>query len=208
MSGFRRTVDRSPHDEAHLRSRSRRRRVRGCVGAGGAAGAARGGWARRWARRRTAGTVRARAEGREADRVRSAAQSRTPSCPKYWRSTKGSADWTEPVVDDDNLHADYISMGSGQEDAAPDERRHPRVVGDSGRPDSIHDRRAGTVRGVEGVPRAGAVSHDVHDGNRGRSAVAALRSEHREGAEDVSDGREASARCRFQLRSGARARQR
>ncbi len=27
---------------------------------------------------------------------------------------KGRADWVEPVVDDDNLHADYISMGPGQ----------------------------------------------------------------------------------------------
>ena len=27
---------------------------------------------------------------------------------------KGRADWTEPVVDDDNLHADYISMAPGQ----------------------------------------------------------------------------------------------
>lgn len=27
---------------------------------------------------------------------------------------KGHADWIEPVVDDDNLHADYISMGPGQ----------------------------------------------------------------------------------------------
>ena len=27
---------------------------------------------------------------------------------------KGQADWTEPVVDDDNLHADYISMGPGK----------------------------------------------------------------------------------------------
>ena len=27
---------------------------------------------------------------------------------------KGHADWIEPVVDDDNLHADYISMGPGK----------------------------------------------------------------------------------------------
>jgi mannose-6-phosphate isomerase-like protein (cupin superfamily) len=27
---------------------------------------------------------------------------------------KGHGDWIEPVVDDDNLHADYISMASGQ----------------------------------------------------------------------------------------------
>ena len=27
---------------------------------------------------------------------------------------KGQTDWVEPVVDDDNLHADYISMGPGQ----------------------------------------------------------------------------------------------
>ena len=27
---------------------------------------------------------------------------------------KGQADWVEPVVDDDNLHADYISMGPGK----------------------------------------------------------------------------------------------
>lgn len=27
---------------------------------------------------------------------------------------KGYADWTEPIVDDDNLHADYISMGPGK----------------------------------------------------------------------------------------------
>jgi quercetin dioxygenase-like cupin family protein len=27
---------------------------------------------------------------------------------------KGQADWTEPVVDDDNLHASYISMGPGR----------------------------------------------------------------------------------------------
>jgi mannose-6-phosphate isomerase-like protein (cupin superfamily) len=27
---------------------------------------------------------------------------------------KGQTDWTESVVDDDNLHADYISMGPGQ----------------------------------------------------------------------------------------------
>ena len=27
---------------------------------------------------------------------------------------KGKADWVEPVVDDDNLHADYISMGPGK----------------------------------------------------------------------------------------------
>src|SRR5829696_10275475 len=27
---------------------------------------------------------------------------------------KGKTDWVEPVVDDDNLHADYISMGPGQ----------------------------------------------------------------------------------------------
>ena len=26
---------------------------------------------------------------------------------------KGQADWVEPIVDDDNLHADYISMGPG-----------------------------------------------------------------------------------------------
>ena len=87
------------------------------------------------------------------------------------------------------LHLD----GARQEDAAQDERRYPRVVGDSGRPDSLHDRRAGAVRGVEGLPGPGAVSEHVHDGNGRRSAVAALRSEHREGPEDVSDGREARA---------------
>src|SRR4029453_10811278 len=27
---------------------------------------------------------------------------------------KGQADWVEPIVDDDNLHADYISMGPGK----------------------------------------------------------------------------------------------
>ncbi len=87
--------------------------------------------------------------------------------------------------------------GAGQEDAAPDERRHARVVGDSGRPDSIHHRRPGAIRGVEGISRSGAVSQHVHDGDGRRSAVAALRSEHREGAEDVSDGREAGAGAGF-----------
>ena len=80
------------------------------------------------------------------------------------------------------LHLD----GARQEDAAQDERRYPRVVGDSGRTDPLHDRRTGAVRGVEGLPRPGAVPEHVHDGNGGHPAVAALRSEHRESPEDVS----------------------
>ena len=117
---------------------------------------------------------------------------------------KGQADWVEPVVDDDNLHADYISMGPG--------KKTPRRMNadtrewwvDSGRPDSLHDRRPGTVRGLEGVPRSGAVPQHVHDGDGRRSAVAALRSEHREGPQDVSDGREARADAGLRLRAGSR----
>ena len=37
---------------------------------------------------------------------------------------KGQADWAETIVDDESLNAQWISMGTGQEDAATDERRH------------------------------------------------------------------------------------
>jgi len=34
--------------------------------------------------------------------------------PEVLAKHKGQTDWVEPVVDDDNLHADYISMGPGK----------------------------------------------------------------------------------------------
>ena len=184
-----------------LRSRSRRRRVHGRIGAGSAAGAARGGAG---AAEAVAGAVRARAEGGQAERVCGAAQAahearrRAGEAQRTSRLGRAGRRRRQPAR---RLHFD----GPWPEDAAPDERRHARVVGDSGRPDSLHDRRPGAVRRFEGLPGAGAVSQHVPDGNGRRSAVAALRSEHRESAEDVSDGREAGAGCRVQLRAGARA---
>ena len=34
--------------------------------------------------------------------------------PEVLAKHKGQADWVEPIVDDENLHADYISMGPGK----------------------------------------------------------------------------------------------
>ena len=70
---------------------------------------------------------------------------------------KGQADWIEPVVDDDNAARRLHFDGARQEDAAPDECRHARVVGHSGRPDPLHDRRPGALRRLEGLSRSGAV---------------------------------------------------
>ena len=148
-----------------------------------------------------------RAESDEAERVRGAAQAAHEA-----RRGAGEAQRADRLgragrrrrQPPRGLHLD----GARQEDAAPDERRYARVVGDSGRPDPLHDRRPGAVRRVEGLSRAGAVSQHVHDGDGRRSAVAALRSEHREGPQDVSDGREARAGAGLRLRAGARARAR
>ena len=121
---------------------------------------------------------------------------------------KGQADWVEPVVDDDNLHADYISMGPGK-------KTPRRMNADTREWWVIQDGQIRfTIDGQE--PFVASKGYLVQvpyrnmytDGNGRRSAVAALRGEHREGAQDVSDGREARAGAGLRLRAGARARAR
>jgi mannose-6-phosphate isomerase-like protein (cupin superfamily) len=78
---------------------------------------------------------------------------------------KGKADWVETVVDDDTLHADYIS-------AAPGAKTPRRMNADTREWWVVQD---GQIRftidgqdpnpGVEGVHCSGAVSHDVHAGD-------------------------------------------
>ena len=79
---------------------------------------------------------------------------------------RGQTDWVETIVDDDTLHADYISMGPG--------KKTPRRMNADTREWWVVQ--AGQIRftidgvepfrRVERVSRSGAVSHDVHDGDR------------------------------------------
>ena len=78
----------------------------------------------------------------------------------------------------------------------PDERRHARMVDHSGRPDPVHTSTARSPSWRQGTPRSGAVPKHVPMETVGDHRRC-LRSEHREGAEDVSDGREAGAVAGF-----------
>ena len=77
------------------------------------------------------------------------------------------------------------------------------MVGRPGWPDPIHDRRAGAGRRFEGIPRAGTVSHLLHDGDGWRSAVAPARGEYREGPKDVPGELDAGANPRRRIRARA-----
>ena len=75
--------------------------------------------------------------------------------------------------------------GPRQEDAQARERRHARVVDCLGRGDQVHDRRPGAVRREEGLHGAGALSQLLPDGDGGRHAVAAARSQRGQPGQDL-----------------------
>ena len=117
---------------------------------------------------------------------------------------KGQADWVEPVVDDDNLHADYISMGPGK-------KTPRRMNADTREWWVIQDGQIRfTIDGQEPFVASKGYLVQVPYRNMytmetvGDRPVPPLRSQHREGPQDVSDGCEARGSAGLRLRSGSR----
>ena len=97
-------------------------------------------------------------------------------------------------------------MGPGAEDAAPNERRHARVVDRAVRLAEVHGGRPRACRRDEGLHGAGAVPHAVPDRDRRQRARAALRGQRHARAQAVPDGRDADTAGGLRLRADARAR--
>ena len=94
--------------------------------------------------------------------------------------------------------------GARREDAEAVPSGQPRVLDRPGRADSLHDRRAGAVCRVEGIPRAGAEAPGLQHGDGRRQAVAAVRSDDGEFADDVSGRRDTDAGAWREVREGER----
>ena len=115
---MKRVLGLAPRRSPGSRSCRHRKRRKAPGGAEGAAGGPRINWCC--------------AEGRQAERVRCAAQGaheaqRSPC------ETQGQTDWVQPVVDDDNLHADYISMGAAAKETQGRFKALVELVADPGR---------------------------------------------------------------------------
>ena len=120
---------------------------------------------------------------------------------------KGEPNWSDSIVNDATLRAEYIAMAPGAKTAR---RLHPDTrawwIVQDGQIRFTIDGQEPFV--AEGIPGPGAVPQHLQHGDRRRHAVAKARGEHRRRHDDVSGRREAGVIARLRLREGSHRRQR
>ena len=116
---------------------------------------------------------------------------------------KGETDWVESIVDDETLHGDYIMMGPGKKTPkrANVDTREWWIVRDGQIRFTIDGQEPFVASKGFLVQVPYRTFYSMETG--GRSAVAAVRSEHRPGAQDLSGRRDARAGARRRVRARA-----